>query len=151
MSLISNAAVRMLIVQDDPHMAVKLKTYFEGERYEVTLANDGEEALAWMSGDPQFDIVLLDSLLRKKDGFEVLTAVHAMGFRAPVLMLAPSGEHESIIRGLDLGADDCLTKPCSMRLVAAHVNAILRRTSRRAGGTITDHRVRQQELNALRN
>ncbi len=118
----------MLIVEDDPDIRMGLREFFSMEGYEVEAAEDGEEALEAMQNAEQCDIVLLDIMLPKKDGFEVLREAQEMGFSAPVLVLTAKGEQESKLKGFGLGADDYVTKPFNVEELAARVKAILQRT-----------------------
>jgi DNA-binding response OmpR family regulator len=124
---INERSYTMLIVEDDPDILMGLREYFEMENYEVLTAEDGVEALEMME-DEDIDIVLLDVMLPKKDGFEVLRESQEMGFNAPVLMLTAKGEQESKLKGFGLGADDYITKPFNVEELAARVKAILQRT-----------------------
>jgi len=118
----------MLIIEDDPDIRMGLREYFDMEGYEVEVAEDGEAALEAMKNAEQCDIVLLDIMLPKKDGFEVLREAQEMGFSAPVLVLTAKGEQESKLKGFGLGADDYVTKPFNVEELAARVKAILQRT-----------------------
>lgn len=118
----------MLIVEDDPDIRVGLREFFGMEGYEVETAEDGEVALTAMKNAETCDIVLLDIMLPKKDGFEVLREAQEMGFSAPVLVLTAKGEQESTLKGFGLGADDYVTKPFNVEELAARVKAILQRT-----------------------
>lgn len=118
----------MLIVEDDADIRMGLREFFSMEGYEVATAEDGEVALTAMQNAETCDIVLLDIMLPKKDGFEVLRDAQEMGFSAPVLVLTAKGEQESKLRGFGLGADDYLTKPFNVEELAARVKAILQRT-----------------------
>lgn len=118
----------MLIVEDDPDIRMGLREYFDMEGYEVETAEDGEVALEAMKNAEQCDVVLLDIMLPKKDGFEVLREAQEMGFSAPVLVLTAKGEQEAKLKGFGLGADDYITKPFNVEELAARVKAILQRT-----------------------
>jgi DNA-binding response OmpR family regulator len=98
------------------------------EGYEVETAEDGEVALEAMKNAEQCDVVLLDIMLPKKDGFEILREAQEMGFSAPVLVLTAKGEQEAKLKGFGLGADDYITKPFNVEELAARVKAILQRT-----------------------
>jgi DNA-binding response OmpR family regulator len=118
---------RMLIVEDDPDVLAGLEEYFRMKEYDVTAAEDGEEALEKLEPDT-YDIVLLDVMLPKKNGFEVLEETQENGFDAPILMLTARGEQENILKGFGLGAQDYITKPFDAEELAARVRAILTRT-----------------------
>jgi DNA-binding response OmpR family regulator len=118
---------RVLIVDDEPMVRDVLERYLRSEGYEVQIAADGEEALRRADdGDP--DLILLDLMLPKLDGYEVFTRMREAGRRTPVIMLTARGEETDRIVGLDLGADDYVTKPFSPREVVSRVRAVLRRS-----------------------
>jgi DNA-binding response OmpR family regulator len=116
----------VLVVDDEPMVRDVLERYLTAEGFAVRSAADGEEALARIDeGLP--DLVLLDLMLPKVDGYEVLSRIRDQG-STPVIMLTARGEETDRIVGLDLGADDYVTKPFSPREVVARVRAVLRRT-----------------------
>jgi DNA-binding response OmpR family regulator len=120
------AAAAVLVVDDEPMVRDVLERYLSAEGFAVRSAADGEEALARIDeGLP--DLVLLDLMLPKVDGYEVLSRIRDQG-STPVIMLTARGEETDRIVGLDLGADDYVTKPFSPREVVARVRAVLRRT-----------------------
>lgn len=120
---------RMLIVDDDPEVGTALESFFEEFGYEIKRAGDGEEALALMQAEePIFDIVLLDVMLPKLNGFEVLRRSQEMGLVSPVLMISGRGEQEAKLQGFGLGAADYVTKPFEPDELAARVRAILGRS-----------------------
>ena len=124
----STLTYHMLIVEDDPDVSMGLRDYFEIGGYEVTTAMDGEEALEIIKSNDDFDIILLDVMLPKMNGFDVLRESQAIGIDTPVLMLTARGEQESVLKGFGLGANDYVTKPFSAEELAARVRAILQRT-----------------------
>lgn len=125
----TDTTYRMLIVEDDPDVSMGLQDFFEINEYAVTTAKDGEEALnAMLDSNNDFDIVLLDVMLPRMNGFDVLRESQEKGFTAPVLMLTARGEQESILKGFGLGAEDYVTKPFSADELAARVKAVLYRT-----------------------
>ena len=128
MSQITEPAYRMLIVEDDADVGIALQDFFEFSGYEVTRAIDGEKAVEEMRDQPEFDIILLDVMLPKKNGFDVLRDSQEMGVVAPILMLTGRGEQESVLKGFGLGADDYVTKPFNAEELSARVKAILQRT-----------------------
>lgn len=121
-------AYRMLIVEDDPDVGTALKDFFEITGYEVVLVNDGESGLDLMREVPPYDIALLDVMLPRKSGFDVLRESQALGVVTPVLMLTGRGEQENILKGFGLGASDYVTKPFNADELSARVRAILSRT-----------------------
>jgi DNA-binding response OmpR family regulator len=124
----SDERFHMLIVEDDPDIQIGLREYFEMGGYQVSTAKDGAEALDTMKSTPDLDIVLLDVMLPKKTGFDVLAESQEIGFSAPVLMLTGRGEQENILKGFGLGAEDYVIKPFNAEELAARVKAILART-----------------------
>lgn len=117
----------MLIVEDDPDVGMGLQDFFELKGYDVTLATDGEKAIELIA-QHNYDVVLLDVMLPKKNGFEVLRESQELGVTVPVLMLTAKGDQEDILQGFGLGIDDYVTKPFNAEELAARVKAILHRT-----------------------
>jgi two-component system, OmpR family, response regulator MprA len=116
---------RILVVDDEPNITEFLRVGLGYEGYEVTTVADGREGLRRASEDP-FDLVILDVMLPNMDGFEVCKRLRAAS-AVPVLMLTAKDEVSDRVAGLDLGADDYLTKPFSFVELLARVRAILRR------------------------
>jgi DNA-binding response OmpR family regulator len=122
---------RILIIEDDPALMRGLKDNFAGRGYQVDTAMDGEAGLELaLSGD--HDLVLLDIMLPKVNGYEICRAMRETGMEAPVIMLTAKGQEEDIILGLNLGADDYVTKPFRIRELLARANAFLRRRKMKA-------------------
>ena len=117
---------KILVVDDEPQITELLKSYLEREGYQVAVAADGEEALA-MADAERPDLILLDLMLPKKNGFEVCREIRAFS-RVPIIMLTARDEEPDKIVGLELGADDYITKPFSPREAVARVRAVLRRS-----------------------
>jgi DNA-binding response OmpR family regulator len=116
----------VLIVEDDATLLRGLKDNFGFNGYDVTTASDGEAGLdAALSGEP--DLILLDIMLPGINGFEVCRRIREEELKMPVIMLTAKGQEEDIIRGLNLGADDYVTKPFSIKELLARVHAFLRR------------------------
>jgi DNA-binding response OmpR family regulator len=121
----------ILIIEDDAAITRVLKDNFVGRGYHVKAVRDGEQGLdAALNGAP--DLIILDLMLPKVNGFEICRSVRAEGLEMPIVMLTAKGQEEDIIRGLDLGADDYVTKPFSIRELLARVQAFLRRRSHAA-------------------
>ena len=117
---------KILIIEDDPTILRVLKDNFATRGYCVQIARDGEEGLdSALNGRP--DLILLDIMLPKINGFEICRAVRAEKLDMPILMLTAKGQEEDIVRGLELGADDYITKPFSIRELLARAQAFLRR------------------------
>jgi len=120
---------RALVVEDEASIRNGLCDVLVYRGFEVQAVADGASALATL-GQRAFDLVLLDVMLPEVDGFSVCTQLRARGDRTPVLMLTAKGSEEDIVRGFDCGADDYVTKPFSVRELAARVQALLRRSGR---------------------
>ncbi|HEV3197056.1 MAG TPA: response regulator transcription factor [Bryobacteraceae bacterium] len=121
---------RILIVEDEPALMRGLKDTFAGHGCHVLEALDGETGLRLaLSGQP--DLVLLDIMLPKVNGYEICRAIREHGLDVPIIMLTAKGQEEDIVLGLNLGADDYVTKPFKVRELVARANAFLRR--RRSG------------------
>jgi DNA-binding response OmpR family regulator len=119
--------MKILIVEDEPDMVLGLKDNFEFEGYEVVTASDGASGLERARTEKP-DLVVLDIMLPRLSGLEVCKTLRAEGFRAPIIMLTARGQEIDKVVGLELGADDYVTKPFSIRELLARVRAILRRT-----------------------
>src|SRR6516164_7570245 len=116
---------KILIVEDEPGIAFGLESDLQTEGYEVAVVGDGAEAVC-RAGTEAFDLILLDVMLPHKDGFEVCRELRQTGVSTPIVMLtAKSGEFDKVL-GLDLGADDYVTKPFSPRELRARIRAALR-------------------------
>jgi DNA-binding response OmpR family regulator len=118
---------RVLVVDDEPMVRDVLARYLAKDGFDVRLARDGAQALDRFSEEPP-DIVVLDLMLPVIDGLEVFRRIRA-GARTPIIMLTAKGEETDRIVGLELGADDYVTKPFSPREVVARVRAVLRRAA----------------------
>ena len=116
---------KILIVDDEPGIVLALSDELEMDGFQVRAAADGESALAAIDDLP--DLIVLDVMMPKISGLEFLKRVRARGLRVPILMLTAKGEEIDKLLGLELGADDYVTKPFSLREVVARVKAILRR------------------------
>jgi DNA-binding response OmpR family regulator len=116
---------RILVVDDEPRYLRLLEANLLTKGYEVTTAMDGEEGLESFSADPA-DLVLLDVMLPRMDGFTVCQRIRQFS-TVPIIMLTAKGEEHDRVRGLDVGADDYLVKPFSVMELLARVRAVLRR------------------------
>jgi DNA-binding response OmpR family regulator len=124
------ATSTVLIIEDDSTLLRGLVDNFRAQDYRVIAATDGRQGLdAALAHSP--DLVLLDIMLPKINGYEVCRSIRQHGLEMPIIMLTAKGQEEDIIRGLDLGADDYVTKPFSIRELLARAAAFLRR--RRSG------------------
>jgi DNA-binding response OmpR family regulator len=118
---------RILIVEDEPALLRGLKDTFVSKGCEVFTAVDGQTGLD-LAIEKMPDVILLDIMLPKVNGYEICRALRKHGMEAPILMLTAKGQEEDIILGLNLGADDYVTKPFRIRELVARVNAFLRRS-----------------------
>ena len=118
---------KILVIDDDVNICDLLRLYFENENYEVKTANDGVEGISYFKMyEP--DLVLLDIMLPKKDGWAVCREIREMSSK-PVIMITAKGEVFDKVLGLELGADDFVVKPFDMKELSARVKAVLRRYS----------------------
>ncbi len=117
---------RILVIEDDPAILRGLADSLWRESYEVLTAADGESGLR-MAMEKHPDLLILDLMLPKLSGYEVCRQMRAKGLTTPILMLTARGEEGDRVLGLDLGADDYVTKPFSLRELLARVRALLRR------------------------
>ena len=116
---------KILIIDDDANICDLLKIYFENEGYEIKIANDGVEGLSFFKMyEP--DIVLLDIMLPKKDGWQVCREIREISSK-PIIMITAKGEVFDKVLGLELGADDFVVKPFDMKELSARVKTVLRR------------------------
>jgi two-component system alkaline phosphatase synthesis response regulator PhoP len=119
---------RILVVEDEPSLALSLQEDLSIEGYDVDVARDGETALQRALAD-RFDLIVLDVMLPKKDGFEVCRQLRREGAKVPILMLTAKTQESDKVLGLEIGADDYVTKPFSGRELRARIKALLRRTA----------------------
>jgi two-component system alkaline phosphatase synthesis response regulator PhoP len=117
---------RILLVEDEPGLVLTLGDRLAAEGYAVETAGDGERGFHLASTEP-FDLVILDVMLPKRDGFEVCQSLRRANVSAPILMLTARGEVLDKVLGLKLGADDYVTKPFDMLELLARVEALMRR------------------------
>jgi DNA-binding response OmpR family regulator len=122
----ADRAPRILLVDDEQPIQTLLSFPLQRDGYEVVQASDGREALARFS-EQQFDLVVLDLMLPRMDGLEVCKRLRANGSTVPIIMLTAKSEEIDKVLGLELGADDYITKPFSMREFRSRVKAALRR------------------------
>jgi DNA-binding response OmpR family regulator len=120
--------MKILIVEDEEHLADGLRYNLEAEGYEAVIANDGDKGLELLN-DGSFDAVVLDVMLPTVDGFEVAATMRARKDYTPVLMLTARGRPEDVLLGFEAGTDDYLAKPFELAIFLARLNGLLRRTS----------------------
>ncbi len=122
----SNAQARILVVEDDASIQLGLRMNLENQGYEVVVAEDGEAGLALIRGE-RWDLVILDIMLPKLNGYELLTELRRLDIDVQVLVLSARTADWDKVMGLDLGAEDYVTKPFSVPELMARVRATLRR------------------------
>src|ERR1700756_2034956 len=119
---------KILVVEDEPNMVVGLRDNFEFEGYQVITARDGVEGLE-KAFEESPDLVVLDVMMPRMSGLEVCKQLRAKRGSIPIIMLTARGQEVDKVVGLELGADDYVTKPFSIRELLARVKAVLRRTA----------------------
>jgi two-component system alkaline phosphatase synthesis response regulator PhoP len=119
---------RILIVEDEPDIALALEDDLRTEGYEVAVASDGESG-SRRARDEAWDLLLLDVMLPRKDGFEVCRELRKAGVRTPIIFLTARAQEAEKVLGLEMGADDYVTKPFSPRELRARIKTVLRRVS----------------------
>jgi DNA-binding response OmpR family regulator len=124
---------RILIVEDDRDIALDLEEDLGRHGYEVATAGDGEEAMQRGKEDA-WDLIILDLMLPRKDGFEVCQQLRMAGVKTPIIMLTARTHEAEKVLGLELGADDYVTKPFSPRELRARIQAVLRRVAEESRG-----------------
>jgi two-component system copper resistance phosphate regulon response regulator CusR len=132
--------MRILLVEDEPSAASMLAKGLREKAYAVDVAGDGETAM-YQASINDYDLIILDVMLPRKDGFEVCREMRAAGNGVPVIMLTALDAVEDRVAGLDTGADDYLVKPFDFRELLARVRALLRR-----GETIREETIRVADL-----
>jgi two-component system response regulator CpxR len=133
----SNPEARVLLVDDDRELCQMLTEYLDAEHFEVQSVHDGGDALEQLRAN-DYEILILDVMLPSVGGFDVLRKLGA-SYQTPILMLTARGDDVDRIVGLELGADDYLSKPFNPRELVARIRAILRRANHRAGrGAVPD-------------
>jgi DNA-binding response OmpR family regulator len=119
---------RILIVEDESHLAGGLKFNLEAEGHEADVTETGEAALALLDGPCQPDLIVLDVMLPGIDGFTVASRIREAQNFVPILMLTARGRPEDVLRGLESGADDYLPKPFELAILLARIRGLLRRS-----------------------
>jgi two-component system OmpR family response regulator len=120
--------MRLLVAEDDQRLARIIKRGLEGEGHVVDVVEDGEAAVA-AGADPDYDVLVLDVMMPRLDGFEVVRRLRDQHVSTPVLMLTARGETEDRVHGLDSGADDYLVKPFAFEELSARLRALGRRST----------------------
>jgi DNA-binding response OmpR family regulator len=127
----SSTAARILIVEDEQHLADGLKFNLDAEGFSTDVVDTGEAALERLIGSRRdsYDLVVLDVMLPGKDGFAVVSELRAARRFVPVLILTARGRPEDVIKGFAAGADDYLPKPMELAILLARINGLIRRSS----------------------
>ena len=126
-------ARKILIVEDDAALLRGLKDNFQAQGYQVRTANDGEKGLEALLRDPP-DLVLLDVMLPKVNGYEICRLARSRQLNTPILMLSAKCQEDDVVRGLELGADDYVTKPFGLRELLARAKMLSRHTGASGAG-----------------
>ena len=138
----------ILIVEDEPDMATGLRDNLEFEGYDVRIARDGEEALE-SAAEVVPNLILLDLMLPRRNGLDVCRELRRRGIHVPIIMLTARGQETDKVVGLEIGADDYVTKPFSVRELMARVHVQLRRIASETA-PIEDFRFGEVELDFRR-
>jgi DNA-binding response OmpR family regulator len=121
---------RILLVEDEVHLADGLRFNLEADGHAVDVEGDGDQALTrLLATEPRFDAVILDVMLPGRDGFSIVHALRDAGEYVPVLMLTARGRPEDVLKGFEAGADDYLPKPFELAILLARVRGLLRRSN----------------------
>jgi len=128
--------MRILVVEDEPDLNRIIVKKLEAEHYSVDGCTDGEEALDYIRG-AQYDVILLDIMLPRVSGLEVLGKLRSSGDKTPVLLLTARDSVEDRVKGLDVGADDYLVKPFAFEELLARIRVLIRRASDQVSNCIT--------------
>jgi DNA-binding response OmpR family regulator len=140
-------AKHILVVEDDESITLGLRMNLEAEGYRVSVAVDGEDGLELARTDA-IDLVILDVMLPKLNGFEVVRQLRGEGCTIPVIMLSARGAEMDKVMGLELGAEDYITKPFSLAELLARVKAVLRRDGIARPGTNSLVKAGELEINS---
>ncbi|KAA3653231.1 MAG: DNA-binding response regulator [Calditrichaeota bacterium] len=135
----------ILIVEDEAEMASGLKDTFEFDGHDISIANNGQTGLE-MALANAYNLIILDVMLPEKSGFDVCKELRKNGSKTPIIMLTASKQEIDKVRGLELGADDYITKPFSVRELLARVKAVLRRYPENSGSDLKSVKIGQLEI-----
>lgn len=138
---------KVLLVEDDADMQRALQDYLAMQGYNTDSSMDGDHAIETLRNNGHYDLILLDVMLPKKNGFEILREARGMGIKTPIVMLTAKNAHDDIVKGFALGADDYVPKPFSADVLEARIRAILSRTQSPAEKPMDVHRFGDIEVN----
>ena len=122
----ANKEIRILLVEDEPSLIFTLKDTLESEGYQVIVGEDGEQAVG-LAQEHKPDIMILDIMLPGKNGYEICQEIRSLKFTFPIIMLTAKDQELDKVKGLDIGADDYITKPFGVKELLARIQARLRR------------------------
>ena len=122
----ANKEIRILLVEDEPSLIFTLRDTLEIEGYEVIVSEDGEQAVG-LAQEHKPDIMILDIMLPGKNGYEICQEIRSLKFTFPIIMLTAKDQELDKVKGLDIGADDYITKPFGVKELLARIQARLRR------------------------
>ncbi len=134
----SNTKARILLVEDDPNLSLVLKDYLEILMYDTVFCDNGEDAFEQFKSE-YFDLIILDIMLPKKDGFAIAKDIRRMNKDIPIIFLTAKNLNEDRIKGFYLGCDDYITKPFSTEELSLRIEAILRRVKKNSNFPIVDN------------
>ena len=130
---------RILVVEDDPNLGKILNEFLSAKGYNITLAVDGEEGKLKFLNDDNWDIILLDVMMPKKDGFSLAKDIRKVDKKIPIIFLTAKSQKENIIKAFKLGGDDYLTKPFSIEELLVRMEAIMKRTPQKKKNILEDN------------
>ena len=122
------AKKKILLVEDEPHLAFNLQLNLQSENYDVILAIDGKIALEQFNAESPFDLIILDAMLPEIDGFKVAKAIRQTDDQTHILMLTALGREEDRVKGFESGIDDYITKPFHLQELLLRVKRMIRRS-----------------------
>ncbi len=134
----SNSKARILLVEDDPNLSLVLKDYLEILMYDTIFADNGEDAFDLFKSQ-YFDLIILDIMLPKKDGFTIAKEIRRTNKDIPIVFLTAKNQKEDRIKGFQIGCDDYITKPFSTEELSLRIEAILRRVKKKAYFPLMDN------------
>lgn len=123
----SEKSIKILVAEDDPNLGMLLTQYLEAKGFQVTLTKDGQQAFEAFKQD-QYDILIFDVMMPVMDGFALAKEIRLTDKDVPIIFLTAKTLKDDVLKGFEVGADDYLTKPFTMEVLVARINAILRRT-----------------------